>query len=215
MQTCLFHPSRLPDLSGAVVFICAGVLLGTQCARGHWTSVPTHDCLVFRKKHRRKRCPWGRRSPQSKYLGFFWDSSGSGHFLDLRRPEWNQEESLTSHREGRLAPPAGKIFFPFTSASCLLLEPSGRAGNSSHLNSFTLMWDCLRTPASRGVFIAGRGGSFTNGILEVVVFSLIEGNGETHSPDHGEEPGRRRAVRSRAFPGGVFPGLTPQLSFFP
>lgn len=23
---------------------------------------------------------------------------GSGHFLDLRRPEWNQEEALTSHR---------------------------------------------------------------------------------------------------------------------
>lgn len=63
MWTHLLHSSQLPGFWGAAVLICAGSLAGKQCACSHWTSVPTHDCLVFRKKHRRKRCCWGRRSP--------------------------------------------------------------------------------------------------------------------------------------------------------
>lgn len=61
------------------------------------------------------------RAPRVNIQGFFGVHPGSGYFLDLGRPEWNQEEALTSQEEDGSNQRPGRLVFLFTSDCSWLL----------------------------------------------------------------------------------------------
>lgn len=146
------------------------------------------------------------RAPRVNIQGSFGVHPGSAYFLDLGRPEWNQEEVLTSQEEDGSNRRPGRLVFLFTSdCSWLLLWPAGKAGSSWNLIEYIHpnLWKPLNPHIPRAFSFLKEDTypwNSLNGHIPLVPQSAMEKKPFPLITEESEEG----AVRSWAFPGIFF-----------